>query len=55
MRLEDYGVAIGKKADLVVLDCATADAAIAELAAPLYVFKNGKRTVTRAPAELHRP
>jgi cytosine deaminase len=55
MRLEDYGVAIGKKADLVVLDCATADAAIAELAAPLYVFKRGKRTVTRAPAELHRP
>jgi len=55
MRLADYGIAIGNKADLVVLDCATADAAIAELAPPLYVFKTGKRTVTRAPAELHRP
>jgi cytosine/creatinine deaminase len=38
-----------------VLDCATEDAAIAELAVPLYVFKRGRRTVTRAPAELHRP
>jgi cytosine deaminase len=55
MQLTDYGIAIGNKADLVVLDCATAEAAIAELAPPLYVFKNGKRTVTRMPAELHRP
>jgi cytosine/creatinine deaminase len=55
MRLTDYGIAVGKSADLVVLDCATEDAAIAELAVPLYVFKRGRRTVTRAPAELHRP
>ena len=55
LRRDDYGIAIGGKADLVVLDCATADAAIAELASPLYVFKSGKRTVTRAPAELHWP
>jgi cytosine/creatinine deaminase len=55
MRLADYGIAVGKSADLVVLDCATEDAAIAELAVPLYVFKRGRRTVTRAPAELHRP
>jgi cytosine/creatinine deaminase len=55
MRLTDYGIAVGKSADLVVLDCATEDAAIAELAAPLHVFKRGRRTVTRAPAELHRP
>jgi cytosine/creatinine deaminase len=55
MRLADYGIAVGRSADLVVLDCATEDAAIAELAAPLYVFKRGRRTVTRAPAELHRP
>jgi cytosine deaminase len=55
MRLDDYGVAVGKPADLVVLDCTTAAAAIAELAQPLYIFKRGRRTVTRAPAELHRP
>jgi cytosine/creatinine deaminase len=55
LRLEDYGIAIGKAADLVVLDCQSPTEAIAELAPALYAFKNGKRTVTRAPAVLHRP
>ena len=55
MRLEDYGLAVGKTADLVVLDCATPEAAVAEVAAPLYGFKRGRRTFTRKPAELHRP
>jgi len=55
MRLDDYGIAIGKPADLVVLDCASPAAAIAELAPPLYGFKRGRRTVTRERAALHRP
>jgi len=46
---------VGKPADLVVLDCATPEAAIAELAQPLYGFKRGRRVFTRTPAELHRP
>jgi cytosine deaminase len=55
MRLEDYGIAVGRPADLVVLDCRTASEAIAELAPALYAFKRGRRTMTRQPAELHRP
>ena len=55
MRLDDYGVTVGKTADLVVLDCATPEAAVAEVAAPLYGFKRGRQTFTRKPAELHRP
>jgi cytosine deaminase len=55
MRLDDYGIAVGKPADLVVLDCTTPDGAIAEIATPLYGFKRGRRTFTRRPAELHRP
>lgn len=55
MRLEDYGLAVGKTADLVVLDCTTPEAAVAEVAAPLYGFKRGRQTFTRKPAELHRP
>jgi cytosine deaminase len=55
LRLDDYGIAIGKPADLVVLDCQTATEAIAELAPALYAFKDGRRTMTRRPAELHRP
>jgi cytosine deaminase len=55
LRLEDYGIAVGKSADLVVLDCAEPETAVAELAVPLYGFKRGRLTFTRKPAELHRP
>ncbi|MDJ0949074.1 MAG: amidohydrolase family protein [Alphaproteobacteria bacterium] len=55
MRLDDYGLAVGRPADLVVLDCADRAGAVAELATPLWGFKRGRRTFTRAPATLHRP
>jgi cytosine deaminase len=55
LRLTDYGLEAGKSADLVVLDCATPEQGVAELAAPLFGFKRGRRTFTRSPAELHRP
>jgi cytosine deaminase len=50
-----YGIAVGNDADLVVLDCASPQAAVCELAPVLYAFKRGRRTVTRSPAVLHRP
>lgn len=55
MNLADYGLAPGKSADLVVIDSETPEAAVAELAPVLYAFKRGRRTLTRAPACLHRP
>lgn len=55
MNLDDYGVKVGKSADFVVLDCETPESAVAELAPVLYAYKRGRRTVTRPPAELHRP
>jgi cytosine deaminase len=55
MNLRGYGLAAGNDADLVVLDCASPEAAVRELAPVLYAFKGGRRTVTRPPAELHRP
>ena len=55
MNLEDYGLAVGKVADLVVLDSESPEAAVAELAPVLFAFKRGRRTVTREPAVLHRP
>ena len=54
MNLKDYGIAIGNPADIVVIDAATPEQAVAENAAPLVVFKRGLRTVTRPRAELHR-
>ena len=55
MRKEDYGLAVGNPADMVVLDCATPTDAVRELASPLFGFKRGRRTFTRARAEIHRP
>jgi cytosine deaminase len=55
MNLKDYGLTPGCSADLVVLDAASAEEAVAELASVLYVFKRGRKTVSRARAELHRP
>jgi cytosine deaminase len=55
MRLPRYGVEVGKDADLVVLDCHDPETAVAELVTPLYGFKRGRQTFTRAPVELHRP
>jgi cytosine deaminase len=55
MNLEDYGLEVGKAADLVVLDNKSPEAAVAELAPVLFAFKRGRRTVTREPVVLHRP
>jgi len=55
MNLSDYGLSVGKPADLVVIDAATPEAAVAELSPVLYAFKRGRRTVTRPPVEIHRP
>ncbi len=54
MNLADYGIAVGNPADLVVLDCADGVSAVAELAAPLFGLKHGRRSFTRPPAILHR-
>lgn len=54
MNIAGYGLAPGNFADLVVLDCTTPEAAVAELAPVLYSFKRGYRTVTRTPPVMHR-
>jgi cytosine deaminase len=55
MRRADYGVEVGRTADLVVLDCQDRESAVAEVVPALYGFKRGRPTFTRRPAELHRP
>jgi len=55
LNLKDYGLAPGNPADLVVIDAATAEQAIAEIRPPLAVWKRGQRTVSRQPPELHTP
>ncbi len=55
MNTDDYGVKIGGRADIVVLDCLQTQAAVAELASPLLGMKNGRVTFTRPAATIHRP
>jgi cytosine deaminase len=55
LRLKNYGVTVGNPADLLVFDCQDAETAVAELVAPMYGFKRGRQTFTRAPVEIHRP
>ena len=55
LRLKDYGITVGKSADLVVVNSASPEMAVAELTPVLYAFKRGRKTVSRQPAQLHRP
>ena len=55
LRRDDYGVAVGNPADLVVLDCADRVQAVCEPAAPLYGFKRGRMIFERAPVSLQAP
>jgi cytosine deaminase len=55
MNLKNYGLAPGCFADFVVLDATSPEEAVAELAPVLFAFKRGRKTVSRARAQLHRP
>src|SRR5947208_7683975 len=55
LNLKDYGLIPGNPADIVVIDAATPEQAIAEIRPPLSVWKRGRRTVIRHPPELLPP
>jgi cytosine/creatinine deaminase len=47
-----YGIAVGNVADIVVIDSASPEAAVAEIRRPLAVFKAGRQTVLCEPGRL---
>jgi cytosine deaminase len=55
LNLADYGIIVGHPADIVVIDAVLPEQVVAEIRQPLAVFKRGRQTVTRSPAELLRP
>lgn len=55
LRQDDYGVAEGNPADLVVLDAPDEVMALRRVAPVLMAYKRGRRTVTRQRPVLHRP
>jgi cytosine deaminase len=55
LRRDDYGIAIGNPADLVLWNAASPAEAVATIAPPLTAFKRGRRLFNREVATLRRP
>jgi cytosine deaminase len=55
LNLRDYGLAVGRSADIVVINAQSPEQAIAEIAQPVAAFKGGRQTVAWALPELLRP
>jgi cytosine/creatinine deaminase len=55
LNLNDYGLAVGNPADVVLFDTETPEQAISEIRNPLCAFKRGRQTMLRRPPELLRP
>jgi cytosine deaminase len=55
LRKDDYGIAVGNPADVVVWNAQSPAEVIATLAQPTMGFKRGRRTFTRELPALHRP
>ena len=55
LNLDDYGIEVGRSADLVVIDNQNRHGAVAELSQPLMGIKRGHVTFRREPARLNRP
>ncbi len=55
LRLQDYGLRPGCRADFIVFDAPTPAAVIAEISAPLMGFKGGRQTFSRPVATLIKP
>lgn len=55
LNLEDYGLEVGKPADLAVIDAHGPEQAIAEISPVIAAFKRGRKTVSRQLPTLHRP
>lgn len=55
LRLQDYGLRPGCRADFIVFDAPSPAAVIAEISAPLMGFKGGRQTFSRPAATLIKP
>src|SRR5207237_9505557 len=54
LNLTDYGFAVGRPADIVILNAESPEQAIAEIAQPLAVFNHGRQPVIWPPPQLLR-
>ena len=55
LNIKDYGFGVGNPADVVIMNAQSPEQAIAEIAQPVAVFKNGRQTVRWDLPKLLRP
>ncbi len=55
LNLQDYGLAVGGPADIVVPNAQSPEQAIAEISQPVAAFKHGRQTVAWTLPTLLRP
>ncbi len=55
LRLPDYGLTLGCRADFIVFDAPSPAAVVAEISPPLMGYKAGRKTFERAQARLLKP
>lgn len=55
LRLPDYGLTVGCRADFIVFDAPSPAAVVAEISPPLMGYKAGRKTFERAQARLLKP
>jgi cytosine deaminase len=55
MRLNTYGIEIGNPADIVALNVPDEISAVAQIAQPIFGYKNGYRTFSRPIPKIHQP
>jgi cytosine deaminase len=55
MNLRDYGIIVGNRADIVVLDCEDRLSAVSELAQPLLAMKRGRISFSRPATAINWP
>src|ERR1700730_295982 len=55
LNIRDYGFAVGHPADVVIINAQSPEPAISEIAQPVAVFKNGRRTARWDLPKLVRP
>jgi cytosine deaminase len=55
LNFKDYGFAVGKPADVVILNAQSPEQAVAEIAQPVAAFKNGRQTMAWSLPQLMRP
>jgi cytosine deaminase len=55
LNFDDYGLAVGRPGDIVIINAHSPEQAVAEISQPIAAFKRGRQTVAWELPQLLRP